>query len=83
MTTVSDIEGAGIEDFLQSELSDDQSQSFGYFDREKNLVKRFVKSNNSTVPDITLIWDVANSSWLVDVDKFYSCIAKDGSDVYA
>lgn len=83
LQTISDVEGASIQRFLNDTLKEDQSSSFWFFDRKRNLIKRHLLWNDSDVPNIILIRDVDNSTWLVDEDKFYSCMTKKWDRIYA
>ena len=53
-------------------LDDDQGDSFGYFNRNENLIKRFLKTKNSNLNDICLVWDLINKTRLVDENKYFS-----------
>jgi hypothetical protein len=83
MSIISDTPWMSIDGFMQSELVDDQSESFGFYDRNQNIANWFVKSKNSTVNDICLIYDIQNETFYIDDNKFYSCMTSLGDDIYA
>ena len=69
--TLSDRDGESIQNFMNT-LDDDQGDSFGYFNRNENLIKRFLKTKNSNLNDICLVWDLINKTRLVDENKYFS-----------
>ena len=72
-----------INEYLQSELAEDQSDAFAYFDKEENLVKFHVRSLTSTVNDTFIIWDLTNQTRLIDKDKYYSGMTSAQNVTYA
>lgn len=64
-------------------LDDDQSQCFGFYDSFAKLAKWYVKSRGSTVNDLVLIYDLVAKTFLVDNNKFFSCVAEHNSKIYA
>lgn len=68
---------------MDEELDDDQSTSFAIADSKKNLVKFFVKTNNSTYEDIQIIFDAVNQTFLVDDGKYYADICRFNEKYYA
>lgn len=72
-----------IEEFLDNELSDDQSSSFSYYDRENNEVKFFVKSVHWASNDICIARSLNTSSCYIYTSKWYSCMADIDEKQYA
>lgn len=80
---ISDIEGNSIDGFMQDNLADDQSDAVAAFDRKQNIVKFYVKSRNSTVNDICVIYDIQNETWLKDDNKYVSCVTSLNDELYS
>jgi hypothetical protein len=72
MRIISDKPQISIDWFMQRELDDDLSQSFWFFDEERQLVKFWVKSRKSTVPDIVIVYDLQNKTFFTFYDLFFS-----------
>ena len=72
-----------INEYLQSELAEDNSEVFAYFDKEENLVKFHVRSLVSTVNDTFVIRDLNNQTWIIDKDKYYSGMTSAQNLTYA
>lgn len=81
--TISDIEWAGIQKFMDEELAEDQSLSFGHYDRQNNIIKFFFVGKNSTTPDTCLCRDINANQWIQDMDKSYGSITTLGVHQYA
>lgn len=81
--TLSDIEWASIQKFMQDELSEDQSKAFAHYDRRSELVKFWVVWKSSTVPNICLCWDIVHNTWIQDMDKYFSWICTFWTKQYA
>lgn len=52
-------------------LDKDQLESFWYFLPKENLIKRFVKTNWSSINDLCIIYDITKDSFLIDSQKFF------------
>lgn len=78
---ISDTEGTGINDYMQNDLDEDQSDCFSFYDRLNNLVIRSVKSKGSSVNDRYIIRDLINKTFIEDTNKKFSC-ATMLNDVY-
>jgi len=52
-------------------LDDDQSDSFGYYLPDQELVKRHIKTAGATFNDIVIIYDRDKDAFLVDNNKFF------------
>lgn len=68
---------------MQDNLADDQSDAVAAFDRKQNIVKFYVKSRNSTVNDICVIYDIQNETWLKDDNKYVSCVTSLNDELYS
>ncbi len=73
MDIISNVFGNSIDEYMINSLDSDQSDSFALFDRQYNIVKFRCQSIDSTVDDVTVIWDIQNQTWLKDNNKFVSC----------
>jgi len=78
---ISDVEWVGINDYMQNELDEDQSDCFSFYDRLNNLVIRSVKSKGSSVNDRYIIRDLINKTFIEDTNKRFSCVTM-LNDVY-
>jgi hypothetical protein len=65
-----------IDEFMQSQLHDDQSQAFMYYDQQENLVKLYVRTKDSTVNNLCIIRDMENLTFFFDMDKYYMGVAE-------
>lgn len=79
---ISDVPLIWIDDLLQW-LNDNQDSAFGFFDRKNNLVKFFVRSVNSTVNDICIIYDMVNQCFLLDNNKNFAGMTEYNNNIYA
>lgn len=70
--TISDIENAWIQRYLDEELAEDQSLAFIHHDELNNLMKFNFVGIDSNYPDVQLCWDLNANQWLLDLDKQYS-----------
>jgi len=82
ISNISDDPVTGINDFMDS-LDDDQSQAYGFYDSVAKQAKWYVKSRGSTVNDLVLIYDLVAKTFLVDNNKFFSCVTTHDSKIYA
>ena len=82
ISQISDDPITGINDFMAT-LNDDLSQTWGYYDAEAKQAKWYVRSQNSTINDLTLIYDLVAKTFLVDDNKFFSCVTDHNAKIYA
>lgn len=61
-----------IQSFM-STLDVDQSGSFGYFHKEKKLVKWHLREKGYTFNNIILVYDITNDERYIDDNKYFSC----------
>lgn len=80
---ISNNEWESIEAWLDDYLSDDQSDCFCIYDDKQEIVKFWVKSNESDVNDICLVYDLNYKTFLIDDGKYFSSITKSGTKYYA
>lgn len=85
MKIISDKPWMSIDWFMQRELDDDQSSAFAFYDERYNHVKFRCKTRNSTVPDVVIIYDITNKTFIKFYDLLYWAIAKleNSNEVYA
>jgi len=74
--------GRSIQEFLNL-LDDDQSQSFGYYNRTENKVYRHVKTQGEPYNNLVIVYDVENDAFLVDNNKSFSCVTELDNKYYA
>lgn len=79
---LSDDEKVWIPKFMNN-LNDDLTWAVWFYDRNNKLVKFFVRSKNSTFNDVCIIWDLVNKTFLVDDNKFFSCLTYHNNKIYA
>jgi hypothetical protein len=53
-------------------LDSDQSQCFGYFLPNRNIIKWFFKTAGSTFNNICIIYDLVKDAFLVDGNKYFT-----------
>lgn len=68
--SLSDRKYKGISKIMSS-LDADQSDSFGYFLPDVNLIKRHFKSVWSTFYDVCIVYDTIKDTFLVDWEKYF------------
>lgn len=71
-----------VQDWLDN-LNEDQSKAFGIFDKKRNLVKRYFRSFTSTVNDVCLVYDITNTTFYVDDNKYFNCETELNTKYYA
>jgi len=79
---ISDIDVNSIDWYMQDMIDEDQTNAFWVFDSVNNLAKFFVKSRESTVNDVCIIYDIQRNTWLKDNNKFYSCVTAINNQLY-
>lgn len=60
----------GIDGIMNS-LDPDQSESFGYFVPQFNLVKWFFKTQGATFNDICVVYDIEKDLFMIDTQKYF------------
>lgn len=71
-----------IKDFTET-LDEDQSGSFGYYDRAEKTIHWHLKQKWEPVPNIVLVYDVNTDSFFIDTNKYFSCVASHNNKYYA
>ena len=79
---ISNTPDVGITKFLDEQLNNDLSATVGFYDETLKHCKWFVRSRNSTVNDLVIIYDLVNQTFLIDNNKFYSCITRHSDGNY-
>ena len=54
-----------------STLDPDQTNAFGYFLADKNLIKWFFKTRGATFNDVCVVYDVAKDKFVIDGQKYF------------
>lgn len=80
---ISDIDINSIDWYMQDQIDEDQTGAFWIFDSVNNLAKFFIKSRESTVNDVCIIYDIQRNTWLKDNNKFYSSLTMLNNQLYA
>lgn len=80
---LSDVEGVGINEYMNDELSSDRSSTFSFYDRVNNLVIWSVKSKDSSTNDRYIIRDLINKTFIEDTNKRFSCVTSLNDEYYA
>ena len=84
-TVVGDIshrQNLSIKDFIDT-LDEDQSTSFGYYNRNEKTVHRHLKQKWEPMPNIVLVYDVNTDSFFIDTNKYFRCVAEHNNKYYA
>jgi hypothetical protein len=71
-----------IKDFTET-LDEDQSNSFGYYDRGEKTIHWHLKQKWEPVPNVVLVYDVNTDSFFIDTNKYFSCVAWHDNKYYA
>lgn len=71
-----------IKDFTDT-LDEDQSNSFGYYDRWEKTIHWHLKQKWEPVPNIVLVYDINTDSFFIDTNKYFSCVAWHDNKYYA
>jgi hypothetical protein len=66
-----------------NDLADDQSQGFAFYNKQEDEIQFYVRSKNSTVNDIAIIYDIIKDNRYIDNNKYYSGITELNSNYYA
>ncbi len=56
---------------LMDSLDPDQSEAFGFYISEKNLLKYFFKTRGSTFNNISVVYDIEKDLFMIDSNKYY------------
>lgn len=79
---VSHRQNLSIRDFIDT-LDEDQSTSFGYYNRNEKTVHRHLKQKWEPMPNIVLVYDVNSDSFFFDTNKYFNCVAEHNNKYYA
>lgn len=84
-TVVGDIshrQNLSIKDFIDT-LDEDQSESFGYYNRNEKTVHWHLKQKWEPLPNVVLVYDVTTDSFFIDTNKYFSCATEHQNKYYA
>lgn len=70
-----------IKNFLWTQLNATNTTAFAI--RKEDKVERHVRSYDSTLNNLVVVYDITNDSRLIDDDKYFSCMTKYNSNFYA
>lgn len=71
-----------IKDFTDT-LDEDQSTSFGYYDRAEKTIHWHLRQKWEPMPNIVLIYDMNTDSFFIDTNKYFNCVAGHNNKYYA
>jgi hypothetical protein len=71
-----------IKDFTDT-LDEDQSTSFGYYDRAEKTIHWHLKQKWEPLPNVVLVYDMNTDWFFIDSDKYFSCVASHKNKYYA
>lgn len=71
-----------IRDFIDT-LDEDQSTSFGYYNRNEKTVHWHLRQKWEPMPNIVLVYDVSSDSFFIDTNKYFNCVAEHNNKYYA
>lgn len=69
-------------DNYMSLLDSDQSEIYGYYHKEKQLVIRHVRGEGETINTETLVYDIANDNFYPWDNKYFSCGTEHNDEYY-
>ena len=78
---ISHRQNLSIKDFTET-LDEDQSTSFGYYNRTNKTVHWHLKQRWEPIPNIVLVYDVNTDSFFLDTNKFFNCVAEHNNKYY-
>lgn len=84
-TAVGDVshrEDMSIKDFIDS-LDEDQSTSFGYYHRKNKTIHWHLRPKGEPYTTVVLVYDLDTDSFLIDTNKFFTCIVNHKLGYYA
>lgn len=79
---ISHRQNLSIKNFIDT-LDEDQSTSFGYYNRNEKTVHRHLKQKWEPMPNIVLVYDVNTDSFFIDTNKYFNCVAEHNNKYYA
>lgn len=65
------------------DLDEDQSECFGFYNQEEELVMWHLRKAGEIHNNITLIYDLVNETFLVDDSKYFRCLTYHDNKIYA
>lgn len=71
-----------IKDFTDT-LDEDQSTSFGYYDRGEKTIHRHLKQKWEPMPNVVLVYDMNTDWFFIDTNKFFRCATTHDNKYYA
>ena len=78
---ISHRQNLSIKDFTET-LDEDQSTSFGYYNRTNKTVHRHLRQKGEPLPNIVLVYDVNTDSFFFDTNKYFNCVAEHKNKYY-
>lgn len=78
---ISDQDWRSISLFMEG-LDADQSESMWYLHRGENIIKRHLKTESAKFNDVILVYDLTSQTFLVDDNKFFSCVTEHNRKYY-
>lgn len=79
---ISHRQNLSIRDFIDT-LDEDQSTSFGYYNRNEKTVHWHLRQKWEPIPNIVLVYDVSSDSFFIDTNKYFNCVAEHNNKYYA
>ena len=71
-----------IKDFTDT-LDEDQSTSFGYYDRAEKTIHWHLKQKWEPMPNVVLVYDMNTDSFFIDGNKYFRCVTSHKNKYYA
>lgn len=63
-------------------LDEDQSESFGYYNRKDKTVHWHLRQKWEPFPNVVLVYDLWNDTFYIDTNKFFKCQVNHGVKYY-
>ena len=79
---ISHRQNLSIKNFIDT-LDEDQSTSFGYYNRNEKTVHWHLKQKWEPMPNVVLVYDVNTDSFFIDTNKYFRCVAEHNNKYYA
>ena len=79
---ISHRQNLSIKNFIDT-LDEDQSTSFGYYNRNEKTVHWHLKQKWEPMPNVVLVYDVNTDSFFIDTNKYYNCVVECDNKYYS
>jgi len=67
---------------LIATVDDNQPNAFAIYNKKDETIQFHLRTKDSTINDITIIYDITNDTFSVDTNKYYNFVVEDWLDYY-